>query len=30
MPEKLASLINKKDERLEQILCNIDSISELL
>ncbi len=29
-PEKLASLVNKKQERLDQILCNIESISELI
>ena len=30
MPEKLYSLINKKDEWLDQILCNIESISNLM
>ncbi len=28
-PEKLNELISKKEERLEQILCNIDSISQM-
>jgi hypothetical protein len=30
MPEKLHSLINKKDEWLDQILCNIEVISNLI
>lgn len=30
MPEKLSTLINKKQDRLDQILCNIDTISEFM
>lgn len=30
IPEKINKLLNKKEEYLEQILCNIDSISEIM
>ncbi len=30
MPEKLSTLINKKQDRLNQILCNINTISTLI
>jgi hypothetical protein len=29
IPERLANLANKKQDYLEQILCNIDSIQEI-
>jgi len=29
IPEKLASLANKKQDYLEQILCNVDNIQEV-
>jgi len=28
-PDKLLKLINQKNIRLEQVLCNVESISEL-
>jgi hypothetical protein len=29
LPERISDLLNKKEERLEQILCNIEQISQI-